>query len=92
MITKESFIKFINRAKRYQEEEEKWSNIGINLIDTELYNSGWELYDSFLDSHFHEEGIDIVNWWMFERNFTNPEYLANIDELWEAIKEYRKND
>ena len=104
MITKEIFLKFIDAAEKYDSEIERWSDFGINIFEQAIIDYGWELYNLFLETNFTEEGIDWVNWYMFERvSIVTGEllscydengsefYVYNSEQLWDLVKEYTFN-
>ena len=113
MITKGQFIKFITEYKNFNEAIERidkaisGKNWGLNLFECDWYNSVGIMLDIFLDSHFTEEGCDLINWWLFEdvdkiiTQKVNPdlfngeskiEYnVEDIEDLWDYIQKY-KND
>lgn len=98
MITKELFIKFINNAKAFDKELDRWHDFGIDIFELPISDYAWKMYDCFLEENFTSDGIDIINWWMFEKymipNKPNELYDSNnnviptntIEELWECIK------
>lgn len=103
MITKELFTKFIENAQAYQKELDRWSGFGIDLFELPISELSWEFYNRFLEQAFTQDGIDWVNWWMFEKI---PPYggepleaydvndniipTDTIDDLWEIVKDYQK--
>lgn len=113
MITKEQFIKFITEYKNFDEAIDRIDqavsgrNWGLNLFECDWYNSVGIMLDTFLDSHFTNDGCDLVTWWLFEdvdkliTQKVNPdlfngeseiEYdVEDIEALWDYIQKY-KND
>lgn len=94
MLSKESFKKFINN---YQEFEEAFDRIEEALLGrkyaSNLYESDWYeavggMLDSFLESHFTEDGADLVSWWLFEDVdkviYEKPQQLDFFDEFKEG--------
>jgi len=73
MISKEEFIDFI---EAYEEFEEGIDNLGsflsggesyrVNLWDSNWVDAVCKMWDNFMDSHFTEEGSDLINWWKYE--------------------------
>lgn len=102
MITKELFIKFMENAQAYQKELDRWSSFGIDLFDLPIAKLSWDFYDHFLKQAFIVDGIDWINWWMFEKFSCSEEPLEaydennniiptnTIDDLWELVKDYVK--
>lgn len=95
MITKETFIKLINTINIFEKEVDKWNNLGLNMFETKLCNSVWELIGISLKSHFTEQGYDWIYYYLYEEHHkvfddSGKEIPLNTaDDLWELIKEYR---
>jgi hypothetical protein len=113
MITKEQFIKFITEYKNFEEAIDRIDQAvsgrswGLNLFECDWYNSVGIMLDTFLDSHFTNNGCDLVTWWLFEdvdklitqkvdpdlfNGESEIEYdVEDIEALWDYIQKY-KND
>ena len=113
MITKEQFIEFITEYKNFDEAVNRIDkaisgrNWGLNLFECDWYDSVGIMLNIFLDSHFTEDGYDLISWWLFEdvdkviTQKANPdlfneeseiEYnVEDINALWDYIQKY-KND
>ena len=108
MITKEQFIKFITEYKNFEETIDKiYQNWGLSLVECDWYNSVGIMLDTFLDSHFTNNGCDLVTWWLFEdvdklitqkvnsdlfNEESEIEYdVEDIEAFWDYIQKY-KND
>lgn len=112
MITKEIFIKFINQFNSFVKGIERLENAikgsggYCELFETDWFINVEEMYDTFLESHFTESGIDLINWWKFENvdkiiyqkvdpdlfnGETEIEYdVEDIEALWDYIQKYKK--
>ena len=72
MISKKEFKDFISEYTKFDKAIERIENAisgskyGCNLFECDWYISTGKMLDIFLNSHFTEEGCDIINWWMFE--------------------------
>lgn len=72
MISKDCFIKYIEQYQRFSkaferiEEALMGKKYSSNMYESDWYDSVGAMLDIFLNSHFTEEGCDIINWWMFE--------------------------
>lgn len=72
MITKELFFKAITAHQKFSDAVERMSNsIAGNGHTVYLYDSDWsdaegELFDLFLNSHFTDEAVDTIYWWLYE--------------------------
>lgn len=102
MVTKEEFINLILK-------HQKWSNkidkISEALDVPTLFDSDWVeyadiLFDKTINFLFNEDGVDDINWWLYEKS-GNPELKMwdadeneiptdTIDDLWEIVKDSRK--
>lgn len=92
MITKEEFVKFIQSYIEFQESVDKFDmaitgkNHPSILFETKWYDAVGKMLDSFLDSHFTEEGVDLICWWLFED--VNHIIYSKIDnDLFDSEKE-----
>lgn len=113
MITKEIFIKFINQFNSFVQGIERLENAikgsggYCELFETDWFINAEGMYDTFLESHFTESGIDLINWWKFENvdhiiwQKTNPdlfigkseiEYNVNeLEDLWNYMIKYKED-
>jgi len=102
MITKEEFIKYLNEWKSF---ETSIDAIGIcvfaneySVWETKFADAAGKMLDIFINSHFTEEGSDLINWYLFEsvqKTITIPETLfepskkislESLDDLWDFLK------
>lgn len=102
MITKELFTEFIKNAQAYQKELDRWSDFGIDLFELPISELSWNFYEQFLKQAFTTDGVDWVNWWMFEKfasyndkpleAYNNDGIIPTdtIDDLWNIVKDYIK--
>ncbi len=101
-MTKEAFVKLIENAQNYYAELEKWEKFGIDLFELPVSELGWDFLNITLPELFTDEGVDWINWWIFERidpwGGINKAYDENynvipvdtVDDLWNLVKEYQK--
>lgn len=72
MITKKLFIKFISDYQKFEKAFERIEEALIgkkyssNLYESDWYESVGGMLDTFLETHFTEEGISLIIWWLFE--------------------------
>ena len=72
MITKKEFTKFINQYQIFDtalnriSEAVSGSKYGLTLFETDWGEAVGKMLDIFLDSHFTEEGVDWVIYYLFE--------------------------
>lgn len=105
MISKEDFVKVITDYQDYRNRVEQVSEV----LGTDFLYSDWMEYPHFLfqdyiSSHFNEEGIDWINWWLFEKpESTKGEAQAwdanhneipteTVEDLWNIVENHRLND
>lgn len=102
MITKEEFIDLISKQQKWSDRVDKVSEI-LNVPT--LFESDWVeyasiLFDKTLDFLFNEDGVDDINWWMYEKA-GNPSLKMwdesgreiptdTIEDLWELVKDNQK--
>ena len=72
MISKNEFFKAIETHQKFEDAIERISNaISGDGRTVFIYDSDWveaegKLLDIFLSSHFTEEGVDTIYWWLYE--------------------------
>ena len=113
MITKECFVNFINKYKEFESAIERISNVisgrkySIDLFESDWYEAVGCMLDTFLQSHFTDDGMDIITWWLFEDvehtiwhnveptlfdDITELQYdLETLDDLWDYLVEYKED-
>lgn len=104
MITKEQFTDLINSILKLNKEYDRWEDFGINLWELPIGDKMAEITDISIKALFNDDGIDWINWWlyekpaMFEGEPDNKAYdedgkeisTETVDDLWNIVKEYRK--
>ena len=113
MITKEELKEFIDEYQTFDsamervEEAISGRKYGLNLFECDWYESVGKLLDIFLKSHFTDDGVDLITWWLFEdvdhiiyqkvnpdlfSGETKVEYDVNdLDDLWKYMITYEKD-
>lgn len=101
-MTKEKFIKLIGNAIKFKNELDRWDSFGIDLYGLPISELSWNFLNISLPELFTDEGIDWINWWLFEKhgfgNEPNQVYDENdniiptddIEDLWNLVKGYQK--
>jgi hypothetical protein len=101
MITKEIFIKLIEKVEKYQKEIDKWAQLDFPIFDMPIYEISWDIIDLTFKSHFNENGVDWIDWYLFERISVsgkiypyydenhNPVYVNTAEDLWNLVKDYQ---
>ena len=65
-MTKEQFVETISYMQEFVNLIDELRQMGIDLIESKLYNLPANIFDQFVYSHFTEFGQDLVFWWMYE--------------------------
>ena len=102
MITKEEFTKLILEYQRWAKRIDEISEVlnSYTFFECDWVSYTFQLFDETLSFLFNEDGIDDINWWLFEKS-GNPELkmwdadeneipTETIDDLWEIVKDNRK--
>lgn len=104
MITKEQFTKVIENTLKLDKEYDRWDDFGINLWELPIGDIIANLAESIWDITFDEDGVDWINWWIYERpalfegDEVNRAYnedgseipTETIDDLWNIVEKFRK--
>ena len=105
MITKKEFCEFIKSYQEFQDNIDKFDmaitgkNYPTILFETNWYEANGKMLDIFLDSHFTEEGCELITWWLFEDLdhiiYETPDLFSqgqkveydvnNIEDLWNYL-------
>ena len=104
MITKEQFTKVIEDTLKLNKEYDRWDDFGINLWELPIGDIIANLTESIWDITFDEDGVDWINWWIYERpalfegDEVNKAYnedgseipTETVDDLWNIVEKFRK--
>lgn len=101
MITKEQFIKLITDNRKHNDRLDEVEDVlGLAIYDCDWVEYGNILFDEVLGLLFQEEGVDDINWWLYEKcgrqdykmwdKDGNEIPTETLDDLWEIVKDYRK--
>lgn len=113
MITKEEFVKYISLYQKFNESVERLERSITGRNDMYfIYETDWceavgKMLDIFLESHFTEDGQDLITWWLFEdvehiiEQTVDPDLFHgkseieyNVEEiwdLWDYMVKYKKD-
>ena len=98
-----NFVAMINAIERYDAEVERWADFGIELYELPICELTWELINMYLEEVFNKDGIDWINWYIYERKsiFTgevlpcfdeegNEFYVNTPEDLWKLVEQHQK--
>lgn len=98
-----NFVAMINAIEKYDAEVERWADFGIELYELPICELTWELINMYLEEMFDKDGIDWINWYIYERKsiFTGEvlpcwdeegkEFYVNTPEdLWKLVEQHQK--
>lgn len=100
-MTKDTFIKIINKYDEVLSCGSSLYDIGFNLTEGKypIQTKIEELMDLFLQSQYEQDGIDWINWFMYENDFGRKELRAScggklicqtIEDLYEYVRIYEQ--
>lgn len=98
-----NFVAMINAIEKYDAEVERWADFGIELYELPICELTCELINMYLEEMFNEDGVDWINWYIYERKsiFTGEvlpcfdeegkEFYVNTPEdLWKLVEQHQK--
>ena len=98
-----NFVAMVNAIEKYDAEVERWADFGIELYELPICELTWELINMYLEEMFNKDGIDWINWYIYERKsiFTGEvlpcfdeegkEFYVNTPEdLWKLVEQHQK--
>ena len=98
-----NFVAMINAIEKYDAEVERWADFGIELYELPICELTWELINMYLEEMFNKDGVDWINWYIYERKsiFTGEvlpcfdeegkEFYVNTPEdLWKLVEQHQK--
>ena len=99
MLTKELFEQYLKNWKVYDKCIDKINEVLNGRCSSGLYESEWNnavgiMLDTFISSHFTEEGCDLINAYLFEPPLTIYEEdifgkkkidIMDLDTLWKYL-------
>ena len=98
-----NFVAMINAIERYDAEVERWADFGIELYELPICELTWELINMYLEEMFNNDGVDWINWYIYERKsiFTgevlpcfdeegNEFYVNTPEDLWKLVEQHQK--
>lgn len=113
MISKELFVEYLEQYQKFNEAFERIEEAlmgrkySSNMFESDWYNSVGIMLDVFLESHFTENGRDLIYWWLFEdvdhiiwqtvdpdlfHGKSEIEYnVNNIEDLYDYLVKFKKD-
>ena len=98
-----NFVAMVNAIEKYDAEVERWNDFGIELYELPICELTWELINMYLEEMFNTDGVDWINWYIYERKsiFTGEvlpcwdeegkEFYVNTPEdLWKLVEQHQK--
>ena len=98
-----NFVAMINAIERYDAEVERWADFGIELYELPICELTWEIINMYLEEMFNEDGVDWINWYIYERKSVitgevlpcwdeeGKEFYVNTPEdLWKLVEQHQK--
>ena len=98
-----NFVAMINAIEKYDAEVERWADFGIELYELPICELTWELINMYLEEMFTKDGVDWINWYIYERKSVitgevlpcwdeeGKEFYVNTPEdLWKLVEQHQK--
>lgn len=98
-----NFVAMINAIEKYDAEVERWADFGIELYELPICELTWELINMYLEEMFNEDGVDWINWYIYERKSIitgevlpcfdeegNEFYVNTPEDLWKLVEQHQK--
>ena len=98
-----NFVAMVNAIEKYDAEVERWADFGIELYELPICELTWELINMYLEEMFNKDGVDWINWYIYERkSIITGEVLPCFDEegkefyvntpedLWKLVEQHQK--
>ena len=72
----EDFLGILMPYKKLMEDFRELYSMGFNFMDGkyELENNVAKIFDAALNSHFTEEGVDRINWFVYENDWGEKDW------------------
>ena len=98
-----NFVAMVNAIEKYDAEVERWADFGIELYELPICELTWEIINMYLEEMFNEDGVDWINWYIYERKSIitgevlpcwdeeGKEFYVNTPEdLWKLVEQHQK--
>ena len=67
MVTLENFKKAISTIQSFNDKSKQLEGLGIDLLESWISDTVFELFDQWIKSNFNEEGTDLIYWWLYDK-------------------------
>ena len=98
-----NFVAMVNAIEKYDAEVERWADFGIELYELPICEIPWELINMYLEEMFTKDGVDWINWYIYERKSIitgeilpcfdeegNKFYVNTPEDLWKLVEQHQK--
>ena len=108
MLTKELFTKVLSSYNNFSNAIDRISiaitgtNYNCDIVESDWYEAVFQILEGFLKSHFNDNGIDLIYWWLFELTDKVITYkkvdgntvdvdLTTMDNLWTYLISFKED-
>lgn len=98
-MNKITFLKLLDLITNVNKDAETLENLGIDISECSLIVGMCEMFDTIIEEEYGQEGLDWVQWWIYEKA-SNPdlksfetneegeqvEIVRNVDELYDYLE------
>ena len=96
MITFQEFKTQIDLKQQFDEKLEELEKVlnSRDLFEIDLVQISYKFFDNYIYSHFDEDGVDLIFWWLYESVpkkiwDSGTEYdVEDLEDLWKYLVEY----
>ncbi len=103
MLSKKEFIELITSFQEWDKQVDEVSKVlGIPVFDSPIINYAHKIFSMHIYHLFDEEGIDTLDWWLYEKSFNPSLYMEDKDgkriptdtlnDIWELVKNHQKQN
>ena len=99
MLSKEQLNAAIEHINKLWQIQDVLNSVGIDFIDSDLFDIPNALFTQLIESNYTEEGVDLIIWWVYENECghnnlevfeDNEPVCKTFDELFDLIEQYKK--
>lgn len=98
-MKKVTFLKLLNLISNVGKDAEKLEELGIDICESTLVNGMCELFDAVIEDAYGPNGLEWVQWWVYEKsrnlelkayetneNGEDIEIIRTVDELYDYLE------